>query len=436
MQRVEYLVTIDQKDSFCASVTAFNNLIKSIDGISLNKSALRFKDLSFEYEVQTGEISSDKQRFFHVKFTCPDLATYDVFEILLKSVRTVLTKASGRPVQTVWDDLSFQYARNAYPLIYELENLLRKLITKFMLINVGLGWTNEAIPKEVAESVRTKGAKLDQNYLYEVDFIQLSNFLFKEYATINSIAVIEKLKKAGTTYDLDLAELKQAIPSSNWDRYFSSVVNCDSEYLRIRWERLYDRRNQIAHNRPLGRVEYEEIVSLCDELKPKIQHAIDNLDQIFVSEHDREFVSENAAVTKTSGYRDFLAAWNELHRILSALSSATAKAEKDPSKLLQLQKNVRASLNRLRRYGVLSPEERERILTLMQLRNVLVHQTDVMVPESTLALRIEEILTISSALNSKLGKLSAGTSEPLTEEPGLEDADEEVEVLSGPQKTQ
>ena len=133
MQRVEYLVTIDQKDSFCASVAAFNNLIRSIDGISLSKSLLHFKDLSFEYEVQTGEISSDKQRFFHVKLTSPDAANYDVFETLLKSVRTVLTKASGRPVQTLWDDLSFQYARSAYPLIYELENLLRKLITKFML---------------------------------------------------------------------------------------------------------------------------------------------------------------------------------------------------------------------------------------------------------------------------------------------------------------
>jgi hypothetical protein len=32
---------------------------------------------------------------------------------------------------------------------YEIENLMRKLITKFMLANVGLGWSSDNIPEEV-----------------------------------------------------------------------------------------------------------------------------------------------------------------------------------------------------------------------------------------------------------------------------------------------
>lgn len=391
MFKVEYLMTVDQKDAFCKTVAAFNNLLKTIDGVSVSKNELRFGNLTIHCEVQTGEILSDKQRYFHLRLSFSDESRLAEYEAFLKSLRGVLHKASGKPPQTLWDGISFHYALKAYPVIHELENTMRKLITKFMLISVGLGWTKEAVPKEVIESVRSKDAKLDHNYLYEVDFIQLSNFLFKEYSTINSVVLIERLRKANDIADLDLTELKLAIPRSNWDRYFSGVVNCESEYLRVRWERLYERRNQIAHNRPVSRSEFDDITILYSELGPKLQQAIEALDQVTVAEDDRELVSENAAVSKSVGYGEFLTAWSNLHRHLFLLASLAAPAS-DRKKLLEHQNNVRSLLNFVaKRYRILTIAQRADLLELFKLRNVLVHQPDVIVPDALLSRSIEAI---------------------------------------------
>ncbi len=72
---------------------------------------------------------------------------------------------------------------------------MRKLITKFMLTNVGVGWTKTNIPSKVIASMKKKGKdKLEHSldYLYETDFIQLANFLFEPYQTENPNNLIEK----------------------------------------------------------------------------------------------------------------------------------------------------------------------------------------------------------------------------------------------------
>src|ERR1700731_416698 len=203
--------------------------------------------------------------------------------------------------------------RTSYPQINEIENLLRKLITKFMLTNVGLGWTTDYVPKEVAESVKVKDPTGGMDYLYQTDFIQLSNFLFKEYSTISAQVLLEKVKKATNISHLDLTELKEAIPQSNWDRYFSKIVKCESDYLRVRWQKLYDRRNQVAHNRSVNRSEYNEIVQLCTDLRPKFEEAVESLQQVSVDESGRDSVSANIAIDTNTDYKEFLLAWTKLH---------------------------------------------------------------------------------------------------------------------------
>ena len=184
--KVEYLITVEQKGSFCNTIPAFNNLLRTIDDISIGANSIEFQGQKIGYDVQTGEILNDKQKFFHVKLTLSNEKYLKEYENLLRTIRTVLFKAGDKPVQVLWDGISLYYAQQAYPLIYDIENTMRKLTTKFMLINVGLGWANEAIPQEVIESIRSKSQKNNVNYLYEVDFIQLSNFLFKEYTTVNT----------------------------------------------------------------------------------------------------------------------------------------------------------------------------------------------------------------------------------------------------------
>ncbi len=101
MFRVEYLITVDQKDAFCRTPSAFNNLLRTIDKLTISKSMIDFAGLSVSYELQSGEVSTDKQRFFHLRLAVDAESQLPQFEELLRSVRGVLSKAGGKPPQTL-----------------------------------------------------------------------------------------------------------------------------------------------------------------------------------------------------------------------------------------------------------------------------------------------------------------------------------------------
>lgn len=384
---VEYLVTFSDKDNFCRTVDAFHNLVRTIDGVSLSGAALQFNSVTFGYDVQGGDISADKHRFYHVRLTAPAGVEISVLENLLKSVRSVLAKTSGRPVFTLWDGLGKHYAQEAYGRLHDLENTLRKLITKFMLTNVGQSWVQDNVPKEVSESIRTKNKASAHDYLYEVDFIQLSNFLFKDYATTDVQSMIDMLRSAQSSDQVDLEEMKNVVPRSNWDRYFSGLVNCESEYLRNRWEKLYDKRNQVAHNRPVSKTDLQEIITLSGEVLPKLQQAIESLDQVTVSDKDKETVSENVAASKDDSYLDFLTSWNKLNNQMLLTANAAAHGDVEfREKIKTMQGNFRGLLNYLsKRHHILSREDRREILETQKVRNIVVHHPNFIVPAEVMA---------------------------------------------------
>lgn len=415
MYRVEYLITVDPKDKFCISIPAFNSLLATLDGLAVSSNELEFGNAKYGYEIQIGEISSDKQKFFHLKLTCHAEKDLKAFSELLRAIRMVLHKASGKPVQSLWDDISFFYAQKSYPLIYSIENIMRKLITKFMLINVGLGWADGNIPTEVIESVRSKSAKNSQNYLYEVDFIQLSNFLFKNYSTVATGSVLEKIRKAKNISDLDLNDLRSAVPQSNWERYFSAIVECEATYFQSRWERLYEKRNQIAHSKNFSVLDYEEVLSLVNELQPILKKAIDSLDQINVSKEDREVVAENVAADRNASLGEFLNAWSSLHHALLELALLTTP---DPEKQKIIQK-IRYNTSTL--VGIVAKNMQlpagmlAGITELTTLRNIIVHQPDSIPPDESLRQRIEEVATYRDVIWNLLNKLQNQKKE---QEPG------------------
>lgn len=95
--RVEYLSVLSSQDDFCKSTESFNYLVQSYDHIEVTGTQIKFKDQSFGYEVQFGEINQGSQRFFHLKLCCDNSQALDDFKVLLKSIRTILAKASGKP---------------------------------------------------------------------------------------------------------------------------------------------------------------------------------------------------------------------------------------------------------------------------------------------------------------------------------------------------
>ena len=61
-------------------------------------------------------------------------------------------------------------------------------------------------------------------------------------------------------------DLLQYVPKSNWDRYFSNIVECEGEYILKRWNTLYELRCKIAHNKIVIKKDYERITCLIKEV--------------------------------------------------------------------------------------------------------------------------------------------------------------------------
>jgi len=160
-------------------------------------------------------------------------------------------------------------------------------------------------------------------------------------------------------------------------------------------------------------VAYDDIVCLCDELRPKLQQAIESLDQVTVAEDDRELISENAAVSKSSGYGEFLSAWNQVHRQLFLLALLTARTDEERKKLTHLQNNVRSLLNlATKKFGLLSAGQRAEILDLFKFRNVLVHSPEVIVPEPLLGRKLEELSMHLNAIKTRIGEVESSGAPP------------------------
>lgn len=415
--KVEYLVIINTENSFCNSKRAFNNLLSSFDDITISRNKIKHNGLEVSYELQTDEIEPNKQRFFHLKITCVDVARIEDFQALLKAIQGILNKATNKPPQKVWDDISKYYSIKTYPFIHDIENMMRKLITKFMLTNIGLDWEKEAIPDEVKHSSRTKPK--DSNYLYEVDFIQLSNFLFVKYGTVDIKVLLDKISNAEDLSDLNLEEIKNTIPISNWERYFSPIVDCDDTYLEKRWTKLYGYRCKVAHNNEFRKIDYETTIKLYDEVKEKLKEAIDNLDKIKLSDEDKEFVAETIAGTTNELYGFFLNKWKFFTlQVYTILKSNEELFEKHFSGLSSMRRGVeryKYSISQmarlLRRMRLISNNETNILMELNTIRNHMVHEPEIVISEVELKRHIKILTEISSefpiSLTEKIANLNS-----------------------------
>ena len=399
--RVEYLAIVDGTVGFCADVKSLGHLLQSDSRLSLQGNTIAFDGIAFSCDLQPGVTEDQTNRFFHIAVTCNDHERMAAFEGLLKTLRGLLYKLANKEPQILWDDVGRFYALKAYPLVHEVENLLRKLITKFMLTKVGLGWTKEAVPKEVSESIKTKIVSTGSTYLHHVDFIQLSHFLFKAYTTGDTKRILDELSKSNDASELVLADLLQLVPRSNWDRYFSTVVKCESDFIRVRWERLYELRNHVAHNRSLGRAEYQDIESLINEIRPVIENALASVGDIVLSPSEKETVAENVAISRHSLNGEYIELWNRTHEKLFSLALLVSSPE-NQDRTQRLGRSPASLLNILSAEGAISGKIRGQLKEGSRLRNVIVHHSDVTFPDSKLQREISRLRSLLDVIDRQI----------------------------------
>ncbi|SFP52500.1 hypothetical protein SAMN05216229_103115 [Geopseudomonas sagittaria] len=167
---------------------------------------------------------------------------------------------------------------------------MRKLIAKFMLINVGMNWSKDAINPELFKKIESyEDEDIHLNDLYKLDFIHLKQVLFDKKRDI-SLEELDRILSKTNFSDEDKDKITKYAPRSNWEKYFSALLDEKDKGLEKKWEILYKLRNKVAHNRNVSKSEFDQIVGLANDIKDIIRRATEKLGEINLDEEDRELI--------------------------------------------------------------------------------------------------------------------------------------------------
>jgi len=301
--KTELLLLIPNSEPYCKNKKALINFLKGDEQIVITGTEHiklcnleNSKELvSAKIRVKSGSVKSKEERYFQITLECDNSELLDEFGSLCNRVHNLVQRISpgNIVVNTLWDDVGRIYAENAYPSINEVENLMRKLIAEFMLVTVGINWSKERLDTELIKKIENfKDDDPFLNDLYKLDFIQLKNVLFEKKRDIE-IDEMEKLISKTNFNEDDKKHIKKFIPKSNWEKYFSSLIDEKESSLSEKWRILYELRNKVAHNRCLKKEEYQKIKGLSLKIKSIIEKASEKLGAINVTEEDRETIIHN-----------------------------------------------------------------------------------------------------------------------------------------------
>lgn len=297
--KVELLVLIPESESFCTSKKSFIEFLKvdSLIGITGQKISYKRSHKSKEissakFRVETDLVKSKQERYFTIVLEALDGSNMDEFNELCDRVRSISERISpGKTtINTLWDDVGRAYAEKSYPLINEVENLMRRLIAKFMLITVGVNWSKDTIHPDLFKKIDSfSDDDPHVNDLFKLDFIHLKEVLFGKKRDISTEELDRLLMKTQFS-EIDQETIKKYIPKSNWEKYFSTVIEESGSSVNEKWAILYNLRNKVAHNRHVKRSDFEKIKGLCDVLKEIINKASSKLGEIDIDEEDRDLI--------------------------------------------------------------------------------------------------------------------------------------------------
>lgn len=166
---------------------------------------------------------------------------------------------------------------------------------------------------------------------------------------------------------------------SNWDRLFNGVVDIDGGHLKKKWSELYVYRCKVAHNNQFIRADYNRVRGIIDEIKPQIDKAIDNLDNVNVSEADSEMFSENYATVYNQRIKEFFDEFNTLSRLINILyykSSHPMAIYVGSTSYKVKNLNLNPQIESLYEHGVVDELEAKKLKRISAFRQRLVYQNE------------------------------------------------------------
>jgi len=204
-------------------------------------------------------------------------------------------------IRILTDDISTEISNKAYPLINELENLLRRYISKFFTQKIGLDWWTKAVPDRVIDKTKLRQenenvfSKLVETDLTLIDFDDLGEIIYKHKLGFNRPEnLIENLFKIETVEELN--KLKSDL-DSNYNRFFKQNFK-DLDFDK-KWKQLFKIRNKVAHNNLFVIDDLNNTLSLHNDLKTIILNAEEKIDDFKFSLEEQVAIREIIRETKS-----------------------------------------------------------------------------------------------------------------------------------------
>lgn len=288
--RIEIILTKEENE-ICNTVETFNNLFLIDSNVTIDKfnSIYKYNQYEVKYICTTQKIDNDKERLFHITLDSieeDDELSLESLRQISRNIRKHIKESKFQFTENIiWDEVSQYYCKKGYPLVNEIENLMRKLIYLFIIRNVGSTWLSNSSPVEFRDKLKNNVTKrnnvqvIDENILYEADFIQLSEFLFTEYSTITVNELYTEIQK-----DNEIVKLREYLPKSNWQRYFESHIPVKK--LDEDWNKLYSLRNMVAHNKLINKGDFDNLQTLSTKIKSVLLEAINNIQIVTVPKNE------------------------------------------------------------------------------------------------------------------------------------------------------
>lgn len=312
--KIKYLL-VKKKNDFCQNIEQFKSLLSVNARMTMDENNIKVGQKEVGYKIEMHEIEEAKEIVFQLTLDAEQDKEEDQVGAL-ESVEGVLRRINDEiglfQINTILDEVSMYYGKKLYPLMIEVESLLREIIYLFMIKNVGSKWFKEQSPKDVKESIQKTSSKnqikgldpLTDALLY-ADFITLGNFFFSEYPLKSDYKhLVQNLKKEENRTNEKLNEMVEQYESkSNWERYFADKIIVEG--LANKWDKLYEYRNKVAHTRKIAKNDYDEAKKIIDELKPAFQKCLEHLDveNIEMTEAESKAIEDVAEKTIASRIR-------------------------------------------------------------------------------------------------------------------------------------
>lgn len=314
--KLEYQL-IKEKNDCCIEIEQFENLLQINQEFKINvtNKKIKYKDMDIKYSIKKQETNDLKEIIFVVTFeydvekiTESNIENFEKFDNkFLHTIATFHIEGKGFFKNTLIDDISSYYSNILYPKINLIENKLRKIIYVFMEKNLGSSWMKKSLPTSVNADIKKKFedrnvSSNENDYLINVDFISLGEFLFKEYPTGSINNILDQVQE---TTNLENDKIKNQLNKiikeyklkSNYSRYFDNDL--ENNDLEKKWEELYKYRCDVAHNKRIRKGQYDKCTKLINEIDSIFDKCIRNIDSIKVPDEDKNKL-ENVGISTFS----------------------------------------------------------------------------------------------------------------------------------------